>query len=355
MSFKDSLDGAFDLSDWVIDAHGFVPVPIPITEPAIGYGAALMPVFISPRKPTAANAAHKNMAPPMPNMTGVMGMYTANGSWAVGAARSANFDRWNLRYTVLLGYTNINISYYRTVLEKEREIEVNLKMIPVFLRGTKRIGYSNWHLGGQYFFSKTKAKLRNDTKLDSLFSPKEFDNLSSIIGAVIQYDSRDNIFTPNKGTKFHFLANWSTQYLGSDFNYVHLNPFAYQYIPFSKKWVCGFRADMQQVIGDAPFYLLPSIDLRGVPKGRYQGKTNLLVETEQRWNAWRRWSLIFFGGTAKAFNEYSDFGEAEWVYNYGTGIRYLLARKLGLYTGVDVARGPEQFAFYVQFGNGWSK
>ena len=34
--FKDSVDGAFDMSDYLIEAHGFIPVPILITEPALG-------------------------------------------------------------------------------------------------------------------------------------------------------------------------------------------------------------------------------------------------------------------------------------------------------------------------------
>jgi hypothetical protein len=47
ISLKDSLDGAFDVSDYVIEANGFVPVPYIITEPALGgFGGALIPIFI---------------------------------------------------------------------------------------------------------------------------------------------------------------------------------------------------------------------------------------------------------------------------------------------------------------------
>jgi hypothetical protein len=37
------------------------------------------------------------------------------------------------------------------------------------------------------------------------------------------------------------------------------------------------------------------------------------------------------------------------------GFRYLLARKFGLHAGLDVARGPEEGAIYVQFGNAWMR
>jgi len=33
---KDTLDGKFDFSRFLVDAHGFIPVPFIITEPALG-------------------------------------------------------------------------------------------------------------------------------------------------------------------------------------------------------------------------------------------------------------------------------------------------------------------------------
>jgi hypothetical protein len=37
----------------------------------------------------------------------------------------------------------------------------------------------------------------------------------------------------------------------------------------------------------------------------------------------------------------------------GVGFRYLLARRLGLAAGIDVAWGPEKAAWYLSFGNSW--
>jgi len=34
-------------------------------------------------------------------------------------------------------------------------------------------------------------------------------------------------------------------------------------------------------------------------------------------------------------------------------VRYLIARRLGIYMGADVARGPETTAFYIQVGSAW--
>lgn len=357
-SLRDSLDHAIDFSDWILNAGGFVPVPMVITEPAVGFGGALIPVFLHKhRQPSLVNRPKHAVAIP-PDITGAMGFYTASDSWGAGAFRSATIVPWQLRYKVMAAYLNLNLNFYKT-LPRAGEVEygTSIRMIPLFLRLQKQIGWKGFSAGVQYMFTKTEAKLTDPVLPDSLFKPKEFDNISSIAGLLVEFDNRDNIFTPNKGFKAHIDANLSAGFLGSDFDYTHLNGYGYAYFPIghAKKWVSGFRFDMQQVFGDIPFYFKPSIDLRGIPRGRYQGNTNLLVETEQRWNVFSRWSAVFFGGTGKAFDEYSDFGSAKWVYNAGTGVRYLLARKFGLYMGADVARGPEQWGFYIQFGSAWLK
>lgn len=355
-SIRDSTDHAIDLSDWIINAHGFFPVPALITEPAIGFGGAIAPILIEPHHRTAADLKHKNMAPIPPDITGGLLMYTASNTWGTGLFRSATITKWRLHYTVASGYFNVNMKYYRTVKEEEQTYKFNIRTVPVFLRLQKQIGYSNWTAGLQYIFAHTTAALKNDTPiLDSIFGPKDFKSNTSVLGPIIEYDKRDNTFTPNKGSKIHLAGNYSGEFLGSDFDYWNLTGYVYKYIPVSDKWICGLRGDMEQIVGDAPFYVLPSIDLRGVPKARYQGKTNALLETEQRWNMFPRWSAVFFTGAGKAFNDYKDFGSSEWVYSYGTGFRYLIARKLKLYMGADIAKGPEQWGFYIQFGSAWLK
>lgn len=351
---RDSADHAIDLSDWIINAHGFFPVPALITEPAIGFGGAVAPLLIEPHHRTTEDLKHKNMAPIAPDITGGLLMYTVNNTWGVGAGRMGTILKWKLHYMIGTGYFNVNMKYYRTVKDEEKMYKFNIRTLPVFLRVQKQLGYSNWTAGIQYIFAHTTAALEHDTPVpDSLFGHQDFKNNTSVLGGIVEYDKRDNIFTPNKGSKIHAVGAYSGGFLGSDFNYWNLNGYVYKYIPFSEKWICGLRADMEQILGDAPFYVLPSIDLRGVPKARYQGKTNALLETEQRWNMFHRWSAVFFTGVGKAFNDYNDFGGAEWVYSYGTGFRYLIARKLKLYMGADIARGPEQWGFYIQFGSAW--
>jgi len=60
--------------------------------------------------------------------------------------------------------------------------------------------------------------------------------------------------------------------------------------------------------------------------------------------------VVGFGGYGKTFNDEIQ-GSSAW--NGGAGFRYLMARLFGLKMGIDVARGPEQWAVYVVFGSAW--
>jgi outer membrane translocation and assembly module TamA len=86
---------------------------------------------------------------------------------------------------------------------------------------------------------------------------------------------------------------------------------------------------------------------------RYQGDNVLTTEIETRWNVNERWSLVFFGGVGRTADSLSDFSDSENRWAGGTGFRYLMARALGMFTGIDIARGPEDWAFYIQVGSAW--
>ncbi|MBV4360299.1 BamA/TamA family outer membrane protein [Pinibacter aurantiacus] len=359
ISTKDSLDGAFDVSDYLIDANGFIPIPIIITEPAIGgFGGGIAPVFIQKQRPYIDSIDGKRVVTPVaPSLTGGLAFYTVNNTWLAGAFRSGTFVKSRIKYLVFGAYGNINMSFYRTLpAVGEKKFDFNMKTVPIALQATKRIGVSHWYAGLKYLFLKTDVEYTGSHLLPPDFvTPKEYSSIVSQLGAVVELDNRDNTFTPNKGFKVHFDAIRSDNIFGSDYDYWHLNYYMYAYKTISKKLVGGWRVDGQQSFGDQPFYLKPSLDMRGVPTARYQGNADILTELEARWDFYKRWSIMLYSGTGKAFDEWKDFGSSLWVYTYGTGFRYLIARKFGLRMGVDVAFSNSDWAYYIVFGSNWLK
>lgn len=358
-SMKDSTDGAFDLSDYIIEAKGFVPVPVFITEPALGgFGGGIVPVFIKKRPPYIDSVKGRVVQTRVaPDITGGIALYTANNTWVTGLFRSGTFIKSRIKYIAGGGYANVNLSFYRSFEQVgEKEFKFNFRTLPILLQASKRIGLSHWYAGLNYFFLTTEVRFAGDSTLSHEFiGQAELKNIVSRAGVLIELDNRDNIFTPNKGMKVHFDAKVSDDFIGSDYDYTHLSYYMYSYRPIGKKIVTGLRIDGQQTFGDPPFFLLPYIDMRGVPTARYQGKADILAEGEVRWDFVTRWSLMVFGGGGKAFDTWSAFGDAKWVTTIGSGFRYLMARKFQLRMGIDVAKGPENWAYYIVFGSSWLK
>lgn len=357
---RDPLDGQLDLSDVIIESGAFVPVPIIITEPALGgFGAGLAPVFIQKKPPREING---KPVLDRPDVTAVAGAYTANDTWFVGGGRMASIPKHRLQYLVGAGYGNVNIDFYETLPSGEdKAFGFHGKGGGLFAKLQKELFDPRLTAGIQYRFATISMQLADGADVPSFITEQSLDSIVSALGPVMEFDGRDSIFTPDSGVKLHTHFNWSDDWLGSDYSYGQANAYVYGYIPIRKNEATGkglvsaWRADWQQATGDLPFYLLPFVDMRGIPSARYQGRNTYILESEQRIDVTRRWSATVFGGLAKAFDSYDEAGDADLLYSYGTGFRYLIARKFKLRMGLDVARGPEEWAYYIVFGSAWKR
>lgn len=363
-SMKDSLDGKFDVSDYLIEANGFIPVPYIITEPALGgFGGAIAPIFIKKRPPYLDSINGKLVKTQVPpDISGGAAAYTLNNTWLLMGFRSGTFIKSRIKYIIAGGYVNMNMDFYENLPHLgEKELNFNIRTFPFLLQGSKRLWYSRWYAGLKYLFLKTQAIYVGDHHLDSLAQTLESDKLISAMGALIERDSRDNIFTPDKGTKLHIDASLSNQVFGSDFNFCRMNYYMVGYFPITEgregngKLIMGLRVEGAQVFGDLPFYMKPYVNMRGIPAERYQGNATLLTEGELRWDFVMRWSAVAFSGVGTGFDDWSELGSSSWVVSYGAGFRYLLSRKFKLRMGMDLAHGPDTWAYYIVFGCNWLK
>lgn len=112
----------------------------------------------------------------------------------------------------------------------------------------------------------------------------------------LTYDTRDNIFTPLRGTFAEAIVGVFSQALGGDDEFQRVQLIAMHFTPLLPTLYLGLRGDGAASFGDAPFYLRPFISLRGVPIMRYQGDEIAQIDTELRWQFWRRFSLVGFVG-----------------------------------------------------------
>ncbi|HBX42374.1 MAG TPA: glyceraldehyde-3-phosphate dehydrogenase [Deltaproteobacteria bacterium] len=355
--FTDPTDGAFDMSRKLKTRKGFVPILAPITEPAVGYGAAGALVFFHEKGGESAMsdapAGEERMV--APSLSAVGGFATENGSWGVVGGHRGVWKEDRIRYFGGIGYASLELAFYGTgpkTSDISRDFE--MRTIPFVQDIVTRIGESDFFAGLKYIFVSSDITFKPGRDIPGV-TDRDWSVRSRIGGFTphIEYDSRDNIFTPNRGVHADASFGFFNEIFGGDYNYRKLHARAAGYLPVLPSVVAGLRADGQFISAGAPFYALPFVQLRGIPAMRYQGTDVLVLETEERWMVTPRWGLVGFAGIGKAADGLDELNDAETAWNAGGGFRYLIAREFGLHMGVDVARGPEQWAIYFVFGSTW--
>lgn len=357
--FLDPKDGMFDASQWVLDnAVGFLPVPIIITEPALGgFGLGMAAAFFHEDKDEKAKrqSGEIEISGLPPSVSGVAAAYTANESWIVGGFHQGSYSKDRIRYTGLLGYADINLKFYglgdESPIDSDGE-KYNIQGV-VFNQEVKfRLGGSNFFLGGLYSYLGTDIDFQS-TSVPGLQGQKAESNTAGL-GMVAYFDSRDNIMTPDSGVDGKIVFTQYDEALGGDFHYSKLAANSHAYWYFAQRFVLGLRGDIKSVSDDAPFYDVPFIEMRGIPAMRYQDDVTVVAEVDGRWDFTPRWSLTGFVGAGRAADGFGDISSASNRVSKGIGFRYLAARLLKMRMGVDVAFGPEQTAYYLTIGSAWN-
>src|SRR3954469_14990625 len=72
----------------------------------------------------------------------------------------------------------------------------------------------------------------------------------------------------------------------------------------------------------------------------YQGQQMARIETEPRWQFWKRYSLVGFIGSRLVWNNFERFQNNLTLLTGGVGLRYEIAGEFGVHMGTDVAFGP---------------
>jgi hypothetical protein len=375
--FKDPGDGWFDASDWVLNnATGFMPVPIIITEPAVGEGLGLAALFFHPPEgyskeqyaksglkldeelpeigSESESGAGREKGFVLPDVTAVAAAGTNNGTWLVGGGHFAHWKDDSVRYDGVVGYASINMKFFGLpgFPDLTNGLDFNAEGLFIDQDISWRLKNSHFFLGTGYTFLQVDASFDLGQIIPGLPTIGQTSRQSGL-GIFLAYDSRDTIFTPSSGTEAEISATVNDKAIGSDFDYNRYDASLHKWWNPDPKWVPGLRFDLQYVDGDLPFYSVPFIELRGIPVLRYQGEAVAVAETEVRWNFHPRVSAIGFLGVGVAADSFSNLDGSPSRATKGIGIRYMLARKLGMHAGIDVAQGPEDTYWYIQMGSAW--
>jgi len=352
--FEDEEDGAFDVSDWLATKSGFLPLVTIITEPAVGFGLGGGLMFV--HRPEEWAPDESGRASP-PSISGVFGGATENGTWMVGGGHRGVWENDTIRYLGGVARFSAFLDFYGIRDDsplKDRPIEMNFDGWALIQEIQFRLGDSDFFVGATYDL------IDIDTGFKFPFLPPGIDQVqlssrASGIGGVVEYDSRDNTFTPNRGLNVDLSYKQFAEAIGGDSDFSKASLHTRGWIDFdSEDVVLGLRLDIDSTAGATPLYQYSWIQQRGVPAFKHVGRVAVAAEVEPRISLDDRWGLVAFAGAGRVAGTFGGLRDADTVFALGAGFRYHLARKLGLWAGIDVARSSDQDnGLYITVGTAW--
>jgi len=345
----DPADGQFDVGPVLERASGFLPLPIIVTEPAVGFGGGIAAMFLRPRRELGKEGYAR------PDLSLVGGVFTENGTRMAMVGDSTLWLEGRLKTTVggIGGYLNLDMyGLGATPGEQDDAVRYTLAMSGAMAQLDWQLAPSSpWWIGMRLVYANIEPRLRDEPRFPGL----EDHVRSTMSGPGVQliYDTRDNLFTPTRGLYSETSAIVFDEAFGGSRNFQRYEQMLLGYWTLSPTVTLGARGDYQQVEGDAPFYARPYIYMRGIPAMRYPGERVGVVEGEVRWQFLGRWSVVAFGGVGSARIDEGPAPRTKTAGAGGLGFRYEIAHKFGMHVGVDVARGPDDTAVYLTVGNAW--
>jgi hypothetical protein len=350
-AFIDPEDGQFDMSEWLLNQKGFLPVPIIITEPAVGYGGGVGTLFFRESMSEAAAKGQETGRYTPPDIYALGGAATENGTWAGFGGGMVSFADDQYRWRGAILRMSVNLDFFGPG-GRLGPVGYTLDGWASVQQGMLRLGQSDVWVVARWNYADLNNRFDFENQTQQ-FGPLVRNSRMSGLGISLEVDTRDNIFTPSRGWTGAIDATFYDPNWGSDTRWESYRAHAFGYWPVTKTIILGGRVDGRAATGEVPFYALPFVDLRGVPAARLQDERTAVVETELRWNITPRWAAIGFIGAGRAWGTFTDFSNGTDTVTKGVGFRYLIARRLGMYVGMDWAWSTQDHAFYIQVGNAW--
>ena len=295
------------------------------------------------------------------SMLGLFGSYFTNNTYFFGVISKNHFseDRWRTR--TILAYGNIEFQTYVDVPGYIGEtedgtviIDYNTKVPFIYFSGMREI-FNKIYGGIQVSYSQSKTIFNSDGIPVDI--PTETEHLFGF-GLDSEFDSRDNIMNPHTGMNATLQTTSYLESLGSSSEYHKIKAAFNKFFNLNNKSILVARFFAVASIGDVPFSgqnIVSRDDMRGYSKGEYRAKQVYNIQTEYRWNFYKKWGMVAFGGLGIATDDFQGNNYSGILPSIGTGIRFKAIVSRNINIGIDVAKGKDDWGLYFRIGEAFGR
>ncbi|GAB3977192.1 BamA/TamA family outer membrane protein [Spirosoma terrae] len=173
-------------------------------------------------------------------------------------------------------------------------------------------------------------------------------------GLGLFYDSRNVIFFPSKGVVADIAYLTHNQALGGNVRFGRYTADVSSYHSLSTKAILAVNYFVSLTTGEAPFNALSLLGgtkrMRGYYEGRYRDQNVALIQSEVRFDLYKRLGGVVFGAAGILGDAQSGLRVNEPKLAYGAGLRFTMNRRDHLNIRLDYGLGRQSNGFYLTIG-----
>ena len=212
--------------------------------------------------------------------------------------------------------------------------------------------YKKFYAGVTYEFQNTNDVLYHE---NGIFDQQQVvgrngGNVSGI-GMLATWDTRNNAFSPSRGSFTEMNFTGFSNAIGSDFNFSSFSVDLRKFLRLHINTVLALQGVVKLTKGDVPFRNLAMLGgpelMRGYYKGRYADEDMMVYQAEVRQFLFWRLGITAFVAAGQVSPETNKFYLDGFHAAYGAGVRFLLNEKEKLNLRVDYGRSQDGGAFYI--------
>jgi hypothetical protein len=314
-------------------------VPVPILNPTLkaGLGAAAIYSFGNSTGRSTLFAG---------------GGKTGNGSWLAGAGGSLHVDDDRFRIQFAAGGGELQLKYYGVGPDSflaDNPIDFSGTGWAAQIKPEIRIADS-LYVGvlARYMDAKIAVEIPIEV-LPDISVPFKI----TFAGPVASFDTRDQPNWPTSGvfidTEYLFAKETAKIFnFGINTKFHTFNLSGSTYFGFDDDLVLAVNARAASAGDDTPFFLKPSVSIRGFSSGEALNTSVVEAQAELRWMMSQKLGLVAFAGLGATGKSFSSVGNTSGA--YGAGVRYRFSQIDKSNLGFDVARKKNGWAAYFTVG-----
>ena len=212
--------------------------------------------------------------------------------------------------------------------------------------------YSHINVAPQVRYeSTTMLETKQGGALASGTVPGSNGGVTSGLGCVVNWDSRDNTFSASSGSFYQLSLLLNRRALGSDFSFSDVQADLRTFAELLPSQILAAQVGCEIIDGTAPFRNLITYGgqdfIRGYLEGQYRDKAGIGGQVEYRVPVWWRFGAVAFAGAAQVAPSPSQWSLHEFKFAGGAGIRFFLDPKERVSIRIDMGFGSNSSGTYI--------